>query len=38
MITEKLAEEVLRFNIQKTNTAAFYMRKWLLEIVGNPFK
>ena len=38
MITEKMAEEALRFNIQKTNTAAFYMRKWLLEIVGNPFK
>lgn len=37
MITEKMAEEALRYNIQKTNTAAFYMRKWLLEIVGNPF-
>ena len=37
MITAKMAEEALRYNIKKTNTATFYMRKWLLEIVGNPF-
>lgn len=37
MFTAKMSEEALRYNIQKTNTAAFYMRKWLLEIVGNPY-
>lgn len=37
MMTGKMAEEAIRYNIQRTNTAAFYMRKWLLEIVGNPF-
>lgn len=35
--TDKMAEEAIRFNIQKTNTVSFYIRKWLLEIVGNPF-
>ena len=35
--TDKMTEEAIRYNIQKTNTASYYIRKWLLEIVGNPF-
>lgn len=35
---ESMTEESIRYNIQKTNTASFYIRKWLLEIVGKPFE
>lgn len=36
-ITDKVTEESIRYNIQKTNTASFYIRKWLLGMIDNPF-
>ena len=37
MLDIKMTEESIRYNIKRTNTSAYYMRNWILEIVRNPF-
>ena len=32
-ITQKIREEAIRYNISKSNTASFYIKKWLIELL-----